>query len=673
MRRDVRSSLGRAMSIALGLASVAVMAVFPAAAQTVNDPGLLVETVATGLNQPTSMAFIGPDDILVLQKPNGQVRRITGGVLQPGFVLDVAVDSASERGLLGVAVDPDFVLNRQVYLYYTESSTGADTTGSPTPLGNRVYRYTWNGTALVNPVLILNLPATPGPNHNGGVIAFGPDGALYVVIGELNRNGKLQNNATGPDPDDTGVILRVDTNGAGLPDNPFYNALTPAAPMNRYFAYGVRNSFGLTFDPLTGDLWDTENGPNVYDEVNRVTRGFNSGWNQIMGRDVDDPQGQADLWVAPGSAYSDPEFSWNIPIAPTAPAFPSSPILGCGQLYTLLVGDNNCGQMYRFRLNAARTALSFSSQALQDTVANNAANVCSDEMAEIVFGSGFSVITDLENGPDGKLYIVSLGLGAVFRLGPRLGAFPDADHDLADDRCDCAPSDAGAYARPFEVPPLRVTGTAPTDLIWDSQAATAGPGTAYTVVTGDARALGTDGGFASACTLARGLAATTLSEARPDPPAGSAFYYLVRAENACANGTFGDGSGTPDPRDLLDATLPPDCPGGGLGGGAYVNFRIVNESLTAWVTNGPFIDRAKELLAAGTHQIPIFGTLLDGRTVDPQWTWHVDPQNVSFADAAVEVCDGLPSHIEGSKAYWLGTVGSYCPWSAVVNAVDDRR
>src|SRR5882672_8784648 len=96
MRRDVRSSLGRAMSIALGLGSVAVLAISSAAAQTVNDPGLLVETVATGLSQPTSMAFIGPDDILVLQKPNGQVRRITGGVLQPGFVLDVAVDSASE-------------------------------------------------------------------------------------------------------------------------------------------------------------------------------------------------------------------------------------------------------------------------------------------------------------------------------------------------------------------------------------------------------------------------------------------------------------------------------------------------------------------------------------------------------------------------------------------------
>lgn len=121
-----RVSPGRAVSSALVL-PVAFLAALPAAAQTVSDPGLQVEIVATGLTQPTSMAFIGNDDILVLQKASGQVRRIVGGVLQPGFVLDVPVHFASERGLLGIALDPDFVLNGQVYLYYTESSTG------PTP------------------------------------------------------------------------------------------------------------------------------------------------------------------------------------------------------------------------------------------------------------------------------------------------------------------------------------------------------------------------------------------------------------------------------------------------------------------------------------------------------------------------------------------------------------
>ena len=642
-----------------------LLAALPAAAQTVNDPGLQVEVVAGGLSQPTTMAFIGDGDILVLQKANGQVRRIIGGVLQPAPVLDVGVGSLSERGLLGIALDPDFPVNRHVYLYLTESSTGADTVGVPGPVGNRVYRGTWDGTTLVNPTLILDLPVTPGPNHNGGVLAFGPDGALYAVIGDQNRGGKLQNLPNGAAPDNTGVIFRVDTSGAGLPDNPFFNPLLPTDPMNRYYAYGVRNSFGLTFDPVSGSLWDTENGPTEYDEINRVVPGFNSGWTQIMGPDARDPQGQGDLWVAPGSVYRDPEFSWQVPVAPTALVFPASPLVGCGQLHNLLVGDNNCGQMYRFVPNAARDALTFTSMALQDRVADNSAGICSAEMSEILFGAGFGVITDLENGPDGKLYVVSLSKGTVYRIGPKPGAFPDSDGDGAGDACDCAPSDAGAFGAPVEVPRLRVAGAAPTTIGWDSQAAAAGTATAYTTVTGDLVSLRTDHGFPSACTLAQGSAATSLTEARPDPPAGSGYYYLVRAENTCGNGTFGEAA--------LDATLPPGCPCSALAGGALISFRIVNESLTVWVTNGPFIDRAKQLLATGTRQIPIFDTLLDGRACDPQWTWHVDPQNVSFADAAIELCDGLPSYIEANKAYWLGTVGSYCPWAAVVTSVEDRR
>src|SRR5262245_21368569 len=162
--------------------------------------------------------------------------------------------------------------------------------------------------------------------------------------------------------------------------------------MGRYYAYGVRNSFGLTIDPVTGDLWDTENGPNVMDEVNHVLRGSNSGWNQIMGPDARDPQGQADLWVAPRSIYSDPEFSWAVPIAPTALTFVASPVLGCGLLHELLVGDNNCGQLYRFHPNAARDALTFTSMGLQDLVADNGAAICSGDMAEIQYGSSFGAI-----------------------------------------------------------------------------------------------------------------------------------------------------------------------------------------------------------------------------------------------------------------------------------------
>ena len=539
---------------------VLALAIHPAGAQMLSDTALQVELVTSGLVQPTSMAFIGDGDILVLQKADGRVRRILNGALQPGAVLDVAVHSSSERGLLGIATDPDFIHTRQVFLYYTESSTGGDTSSSgSTPLGNRVYRYSWNGATLVDPLLILDLPATPGPNHDGGVIAFGPDDALHTVIGELNRNGRLQNYPNGPAPDDTGVILRTDARGLPLSDNPFFDPADPDNPLGRYLAYGVRNSFGMAFDPWSGTLWDSENGPSSYDEINRVVPGFNSGWESIMGPDARDPQGTGDLWMAPGAVYRDPEFSWAVPVAPAGVAFAASPILGCGLAGDLLVGDNNCGQIYRFRLAPGRDALVFSSPALADAVADNGSMRCSQEMAEILFGSGFGVVSDLENGPDGRLYLVSLTAGAVYRIGPRPGAVPDADGDAVADACDCAPGDAGSFARPATIARLRLGGGMIATLGWDPQAATAGPGTRYRLVTGPASRLGSEGGFASACTLRDDLTSGDYGDVRADPPQGEAWYYLARAENACGNGGFGGSGSNPDPRDLIETVPPLSC------------------------------------------------------------------------------------------------------------------
>lgn len=203
IRRAILSSIVAAYALAYS---------YPALAQTLNDPKLHFRELTPGLSQPTAMAFIGPGDILVLQKGNGRVRRVINGMLQPGDVLDVAVDNASERGLLGIAIHPSFPSTPFVYLYYTQSSNSGDSSGSP--LANRVYRYTWNGSALVSPSLILDLPVTPGPNHNGGTMTFGPDGKLYIVIGDLNRDGQLQNFSTGPAPDNTGVIFRVNDDGS---------------------------------------------------------------------------------------------------------------------------------------------------------------------------------------------------------------------------------------------------------------------------------------------------------------------------------------------------------------------------------------------------------------------------------------------------------------------------
>jgi aldose sugar dehydrogenase len=378
-----------------------------ASAQTLKDPALSVTEVVAGLSAPTAMAFIGPDDILVLQKDDGLVRRVLNGVLQLTPVLDVAVDQASERGLLGIAVHPAFPSTPWVYLYYTESSTGDDTFGTPPPLGNRIYRFRWDGHALVEPVLLLDLPVIPGPNHDGGVMTFGPDGKLYVVIGDLNHRGQLQNVAAGPAADDTSVIVRLNDDGTVPSDNPFF---TLGGNLAKYYAYGIRNSFGLAFDPVTHKLWMTENGPATYDEINVVEPGLNSGWVQIMGPVTRSPQGLDSLFQVPGSHYTDPKFSWFDTVAPTAIVFLNSARLGTQYQNDVFVGDINFGNLYRFQPTPARDGFHLESPELADLVLDP-----QDDPAEIIFGTGFGGITDLKVGPDGRLYILSFQ-GKIFAV-----------------------------------------------------------------------------------------------------------------------------------------------------------------------------------------------------------------------------------------------------------------
>ena len=282
----------------------------PAAASPVMlDDNLTVSTVISGLDQPTSIAFIGPNDFLVLERATGKVQRIVNGALH-STPLDLAVNNASERGLLGIALHQKFSQNGFVYLFWTESSTGSDTANvdQVALLGNRVDRYVWNGSTLTfdrNLIKLRALQQDAGQpsrgNHNGGVVRVGPDGKVYIIFGDNGRRGFLQNITSGgpvpddqfggPEPDDahlTGVILRLNDDGSTPTDNPFFNATTnltgeAAANIKKVFAYGVRNSFGMDFDPLSGALWTQENGDDAFDEINRVTPGFNGGWIQTMG------------------------------------------------------------------------------------------------------------------------------------------------------------------------------------------------------------------------------------------------------------------------------------------------------------------------------------------------------------------------------------------------------
>jgi glucose/arabinose dehydrogenase len=368
---------------------------------SVSDTGLNIEAAIDGLSSPTSMVFLD-NYILVLEK-EGSVRLVSDGVLREEPVLQVPVNSENERGVLGVAFDKD---SNSVFLYYTEAD----------PLRNRIYKYQWNGQSLVNPTLLLDLPGEPGPNHDGGKIVIGPDGYLYAVIGDLNHDGQLQNFPDGPPPDDTSVILRVNLeDGSAAPDNPFANSGDDA--LSKYYAYGIRNSFGMDFDPVTGNLWDTENGPASYDETNLVRPGFNSGWQTVMGPISLSGDTEEDLVNFPGSHYADPLFSWAEPPAVTDIEFLDSSNLGDRYANNIFVGDINNGNLYFFGVNENRNAIQLDAaqqeSGLSDLVVDN-----EEELSAITFGSGFGGITDIETGPDGFLYVLSYDDGIIYRISP---------------------------------------------------------------------------------------------------------------------------------------------------------------------------------------------------------------------------------------------------------------
>jgi glucose/arabinose dehydrogenase len=372
-------------------------------------------------------------------------------------------------------------------------------------LGNRVDRFLWNGSTLTmddptpgQPIIRLRAWQPPNPpfetnnftNHNGGVIHFGPDGKLYVFIGDNGRRGFLQNILVGhgqngmddqfggPEPDDahlTGVMLRLNDDGSTPTDNPFFNVgaqISEIAPevganIQKIFSYGHRNGFGFAFDPFTGSLWMEENGDNSYTEINRDEPGMNGGWIMVAGpisrvadfkaietgrfepalRGLQQNRFSPDelpdtpeeamtrMFQLEGSHYSDPEFSWRFEVAPAGVGFLNSTALGERYLGNFFVGGARVflagGPLFRFQLNADRTGFAFDDPRLQDLVADNnftaagatAGRYDITESESLLFGFNFGIATDIETGPNGHLFVVSLSDGAVYEIRPKATPF----------------------------------------------------------------------------------------------------------------------------------------------------------------------------------------------------------------------------------------------------------
>jgi glucose/arabinose dehydrogenase len=385
-------------------------------APNVTNPTLKADLVFRGLEFPTNMALLGPDDFLVLEKSKGTVNRIVNGAMLSDPLLQVNVASEVERGMLGIAIsnatnqtsinNNNFTTSRgpYVFLFYTEAISAQD----ERPIGNRVYRYELVDNRLINPKLLLDLPAIPGPRHNGGDITIGPDNNLYVAIGDVDgHTTEAQNLDDGGRPDGTGGILRITQDG-----QPVQSIIGDLSPSNKYFAYGIRNSFGIDFDSITGNLWDTENGAGSNDEINLIEPGFNSGWLRVQGKAPADFDYQQLVNFGGKGVYQDPEFTWVDTVGPSKVLFFDSDKLGEQYENDMLVADVHFGRIYNFNLNENRTDL-----VLEGPIADKIAETDA-EVEQLIFGSEFGAITDLEVGPDGYLYVLSFGQGAIYRIHP---------------------------------------------------------------------------------------------------------------------------------------------------------------------------------------------------------------------------------------------------------------
>jgi glucose/arabinose dehydrogenase len=319
----MRRALGTLVGTAIGVLLAAILAA-PA-------PAVEARPVATGLDQPVAFTFAPDGDLWYVEKGSGEIR-----ILDPDtdddrlFATVDGVNADGERGMLGIALHPDYPDEPFVYVYATRSADGG--------LRNQILRFEDDGGTGTARTVIFTSPASSSPYHNGGRILFGPDGMLYAIVGD----GHAAANAQDRSDNDRGKIIRVDPDGDVPATNPFGD---------RIWAYGIRNSFGFAFDPQTGALWETENGPACNDEVNRIRRGGNYGWGPSAdcgGASPGNTNGDGPNPIRPKTFYASP-------IGITGIAFCDGCRLGARSEGAAFHGAVNDGRVTRLLFNGRRS------------------------------------------------------------------------------------------------------------------------------------------------------------------------------------------------------------------------------------------------------------------------------------------------------------------------------
>lgn len=303
---------------------------FPRTVPAPSAPGSML--FAGGLQDPAAFTFAPDGRVFYGERASGQIRIISAdGSSNSLFFTVPDVTSNGEQGLLGIALHPDYPSTPQVFAYATRSVAGHDR--------NYIVRVTDNAGTGEAMEVIWSSPTDSGSYHDGGHIAFGPDGKLYAVVGEGHSPDRAQHLAN-----DAGKVLRMNADGTAPNDNPFGHKLI--------WTYGLRNSFGFDFDPVTGRLWESENGPECNDEINRIRRGRNYGWgpNETCSHPPADPRNTN----RDGRRPVQPLWWWTPTIAPTGAAFCDGCGLGRGTEGRLFLGSWDDARILRVRLDSDR-------------------------------------------------------------------------------------------------------------------------------------------------------------------------------------------------------------------------------------------------------------------------------------------------------------------------------